>query len=701
MKKIISFVFIVAALVFAASCINERVSLEKGDGVFTLRLQTAALETRADDAPTEEEIENTVTHADFFFFADEQGTTLLEGGHIRLNVGTGTGDLQAKSGNIYEYTFDVSSEGNPLQKTSYLYVIANYPGTISAETLEDILALDIMTDLSGKFTSFVMDSYDSSNGKVVTKLTPSKQNDNKEVTIGLTRAAAKLVLNINVKDSYTDAAENFWTPVTEQMWVNFVNARKAAIVEAAPVNFDAKANYFNTAQAAPVSITAAKEGYTSWKTQTVYTYPQSYTTDDVHAPYFKIFCPWTCEKKGLCNFYYKIILPSLSSFQRNKVYNLTLDLSVIGGTEDEWALVTEYIYVADWWAPGAIEATFEGAGFLDVPVKTYYIYGIDYVTVPVVSSNPITVSGVPYDETVTPTITNITKDGFKLTHQLETNVTLGTYDFTPITYTLYVNHDQSSDGALNKPIEVTVVQYPSVYASRAQSNGRVFVNGQTYSGNSEYVTVYNNNRDAIGSVVRRSDVNGSGSNNNQNNYNVYVSVLPDGSEDVIGDPRAAAGGINNLGYATYSSQNNYTVDNTVSTKYKAASQNAGNIIAPAFKIASSYGKTTRMSSERAKERCASYQENGYPAGRWRLPTSAEVLFVRNLSRYQHIPTLFQTNVNDGYWTADGYIYSATEYGDITTSTADTRSVRCVYDIWYWGEEPYTANATTWLGFQMD
>ena len=164
---------------------------------------------------------------------------------------------------------------------------------------------------------------------------------------------------------------------------------------------------------------------------------------------------------------------------------------------------------------------------------------------------------------------------------------------------------------------------------------------------------------------------------------------------------AAAGGINNLGYATYTSQNNYTVDNTVSTKYKAASQNAGNIIAPAFKIASSYGKTTRMSSERAKERCASYQENGYPAGRWRLPTSAEVLFVRNLSRYQHIPTLFQTNVNDGYWTADGYIYSATEYGDITTSTADTRSVRCVYDIWYWGEEPYTANATTWLGFQMD
>ena len=115
MKKIISFVFIVAALVFAASCINERVSLEEGDGVFTLRLQTAALETRA-DAPTEEEIENTVTHADFFFFSDEEGTTLLN--HTRLEVKNG--ELVAKGNNIYEYTFDVSSEDNPLKKTSYL-----------------------------------------------------------------------------------------------------------------------------------------------------------------------------------------------------------------------------------------------------------------------------------------------------------------------------------------------------------------------------------------------------------------------------------------------------------------------------------------------------------------------------------------------------------------------------------------------------
>ena len=763
MKKIISFVFIVAALVFAASCINERVSLEEGDGVFTLRLQTAALETRA-DAPTEEEIENTVTHADFFFFSDEEGTTLLN--HTRLEVKNG--ELVAKGNNIYEYTFDVSSEDNPLKKTSYLYVIANYPGTISAETLEDILALDIMTDLNGKFTSFVMDSYDSSNGKVVTKLTPSKPNDDKEVTIGLTRAAAKLVLNINVKDSYTDAAENVWTPVTEQMWANFVNARKAAIVEAAPVNFDAKANYFNTKQETPVSTTAAKEGYTSWKTSAVYTYPQNYTTDDVHAPYFKIFCPWTCEKKGMCNFYYKIILPNLNSFQRNKVYNLTLDLSVIGGTEDEWALVTEYIYVADWWAPDAIEAVFEGAGFLDVPVKTYHIYGIDYVTVPVVSSNPITVSGsptdtsvtvtgtkqnlygtngngVPYDETVTPTISEITKDGFKLTHLLNTTVSSEDYDFTPITYTLYVNHDQDSDGALNKPIEVKIVQYPSIYAEADKSNGYAYVNSYAYTNNhggrhDNNDLARNNNSSNWNILGSMADIEDAG-NQNPNQYVVHVSVLPSdytvaglGDNVVIGDPRGEQLSENYLGYT---SGTNGDPDLTVKTHYSATSSDKQNVIAPVIRIASSWGATFQIVDfDRAEERCAAYQENGYPAGRWRIPTVAEIDFLIQLSTYEHIPALFTTVKQPasgnytpqhyrGYWAGGRNLYLGKPYTDdgntspfVDMTSAETYQqnnnyymynylripsgnnytyyqarVRCVYDEWYWGGEKYDNSGT--------
>ncbi len=744
MKKYFTYIIIAAAMAFAASCAEEQVGVDNSDATVTLRLQTSEMETRATVTETGNVIagvgaENTLTHADFFFFSDAEGTTLIS--HERLEVGTDASGLVSAGTNIYEHKFDVSDEGNPLQNASYVYVIANYPSEITKTTLADILDLDINIDLSGTLTAFVMDSYADGS---LTYLSPSKTADSKTFTIGLKRAAAKLELNFNVKDEFEDAAGNVWTPVFGPMWVNFLNARKVGKVAAKPVAFDEKTNYFSTAQYAPTKVTpAAKEGYTSWTIPAVYTYPQQYQTSDVTAPYYKIFIPWVCEKKGQNNFYYKIILPELGSFKRNKIYKLTVDVSVIGGTEDDWALVTDHIYVADWWAPEKIESSVEGAMYLDVPVKYYEIYGIDDIEIPVASSNEIEVvnvtgtkqnlygtngNGVPTNVSVTPTISYNAdgKSSFTLTHQLNTTVSSTNFDSTPITYTMTVKH---TAGGLSKTVNVTVVQYPSIYAMRIRSNGYVYVNGQ--GGGSSQINVYNNNHDGIGTVAQRSSVNGTGTNNNQNNYNIYVSVLPADSDDIIGDPRDANSSVSNLGFATFGSwqgndwtgytARNSTVDNTVSDKYLPAGSNSANIIAPAFKIASSYGKTTPMNATRAKERCASYQEDGFPAGRWRLPTSAEVLFVRNLSRYQHIPSLFQTHINNGYWTADGYIYSQTEYGDITTNTSNTRSVRCVYDVWYWGEAPltnaganatpvkdangliydYNNEATQWLGFKMD
>ena len=38
-----------------------------------------------------------------------------------------------------------------------------------------------------------------------------------------------------------------------------------------------------------------------------------------------------------------------------------------------------------------------------------------------------------------------------------------------------------------------------------------------------------------------------------------------------------------------------------------------------------------MSFAQAEKRCAAYQENGYPAGRWRVPTEAEIWFMANRS----------------------------------------------------------------------
>lgn len=134
------------------------------------------------------------------------------------------------------------------------------------------------------------------------------------------------------------------------------------------------------------------------------------------------------------------------------------------------------------------------------------------------------------------------------------------------------------------------------------------------------------------------------------------------------------------------------------TQYHPTKENIdGYMIAPEFQVASSYGKTTEVNYQRAKERCASYQEDGYPAGRWRLPTKGEIQFAVELSRDGIIPTLF----NGRYWAANGTYgsgYSSTT-GSFTdyTNNNNTNYVRCVYDIWYWGDEHSTYTTTFHYG----
>ena len=94
--------------------------------------------------------------------------------------------------------------------------------------------------------------------------------------------------------------------------------------------------------------------------------------------------------------------------------------------------------------------------------------------------------------------------------------------------------------------------------------------------------------------------------------------------------------------------------------------NVDKTIAPAFLIASSWGITQPVEYNQAKRRCASYQENGYPAGRWRIPTDAEIEFITGLSTKGYIPTLFQGN----YWNSSGGTRSS-------NATGNSIYIRCV------------------------
>ena len=125
-----------------------------------------------------------------------------------------------------------------------------------------------------------------------------------------------------------------------------------------------------------------------------------------------------------------------------------------------------------------------------------------------------------------------------------------------------------------------------------------------------------------------------------------------------------------------------------------------NIIAPRFLVSSALNANSGLLFDTAVKRGATYQEAGYPAGRWRIPSEAEIAFIVARQRDGVIPALYATNTY--YWAGSGrlvYVPASSStpisfysYEDACTlSGATTFSVRFVYDLWYWGDTASTTN----------
>lgn len=93
--------------------------------------------------------------------------------------------------------------------------------------------------------------------------------------------------------------------------------------------------------------------------------------------------------------------------------------------------------------------------------------------------------------------------------------------------------------------------------------------------------------------------------------------------------------------------------------------------------------------ENARRRCAALQENGYPAGRWRIPTIGEMLFFRMLQKKNVLPEIFGKDGNEyrSHWTAQYLMKFDKDGSDVRMYAANDSQkhkwVRCVYDDWYW------------------
>ena len=186
-------------------------------------------------------------------------------------------------------------------------------------------------------------------------------------------------------------------------------------------------------------------------------------------------------------------------------------------------------------------------------------------------------------------------------------------------------------------------------------------------------------------------------------------------------PRLYGGDNSGNGYLQYY----YPADETEKVGTKE------NFIAPSFRVASSFGKVQlrystgerltrtryldKESRREARRRCAVYQEAGRPAGRWRVPTIAEIEYVVQLSVDNKIPHLFglEGYSEEVYWCSTGIVIvdlsdirrNPDAKGLVKKQDADYNinnepAVRCVYDDWYWnaideqdGNTPYPLDRT--------
>lgn len=744
MKKILTYMVWAFAAAAAVSCAKDPMKIleSNGDGL-TLQFSAGSMTTKAG-----ENYENKVNKIDYFVFA--YGTD---------------GKVDSTANAVYKNTITPSDAGfsetysdrltteqiNTIfpvggNTKALVFAVANYTGTYKSEkpSLNDLLEIEVRSTFAdGDRWPHPLATTDETLYFVMTG-SADLEMTSPSTDIELNRLASKVTVKFNFVKSVTDAhdANIIWKPQYEgpEARVYLSNAiatttlggplsSRAYITDSSSSFTDGTRDIFEYSYDYLTALTGDP---------VYYTYPANMEAGDDNQPYLKLVLPWyaydtrdTLSPVKQKEVYYKIALPLDALKESNRLYEYKVNVNIIG-SDTEVEIGATYT-IKDWFHDTALSSNlatgkyisldipkdeydmyseltqivFISSGDVDVIVDSIYQYNYSANTVAkdqfmwnndVVATQALrNAKGVTEDE-IKGWVTNPAGTSYlQISHEMDNNMTTSTgaknnaFDMAPYVFVVTLHlRDAGTDKTFDRTVRIT--QYPALYVTSRVSNGYVFINNYSNDRNGERMC-YDDGNNFLGNIATAAGQMGTGTNNNPNNYMITVSTLPEGSSFVIGDPRSKT--IHNL-------------SDLGLTKYRPAeSSGTENTIAPKILIASSYGAVRANSNyyfdkSAAEKRCASYQENGYPAGRWRVPTAAEIEFIMELSTREFIPSLFYLPRNDseGYWCANGKICGDSDgnpYLNVNNNTIT--SVRCVYDAWYWGEEPYQAGATTWLGFR--
>jgi len=727
MNKLLKFIsFAVAVLVLAACTENDMESVLDSGIKLEFRTCTAKMVVKAGSNASQNN-ENLINSVYYFFYPKDDTTSeaCIQGFAAGLSV----------SGS-YEETIPVSSNvlNNELFKNSRecsLFAIANPPSSIESvlqgtPTLAELRELDILSSLSGLQDNFVMVYDDHIN------INSRSGSNAVSVAVPLTRLACKITVNAYVPLSITNSTYEY-TPATtgsgalSLVFGNALNRTTGAGYDPVSVSDgdffstdEIELAYQGTKVVVENSTNVTYHHYTA--TIPVYSYPMTWSYTDKHEPYLLYKVMWTItdlntsasEYKPL---YYKLMLGQ-TELVSNDWYDITAKLTVIGSLlpddpSTQW-LYQNYL-VKDWTDAFAetedepnTPAVIKDNKYLMVPQTSWEIFNQETLSIPYSTSHTCeivnltatktvfydatyTEGGVakpnkPHDIDISSSISFDLSSGNTIVYSRPLNNTIGAgMDCSAITVHFTIRH--VGDNTFSE--DITIVQYPAIYLqSHLNSSGEddttehmgyVYVNG-------------NNVKNSRWDRVLGANSGQSGSNTCRYMLVIHVSQFDSSTGFIIGDPRMTT--IDNLNPTGWSPTaatapgkegGNRTISYYYPTNDDAAHMN---FVAPVLRTSSSHSHMSAgCSYTEGKQRCASYQEDGYPAGRWRLPTKAEVQYISILSNEELIPTVFleKSNTQGAYHYAGGYFQQNGGSPTYIDTTTGSRSVRCVYDEWYWSK----------------
>ncbi len=708
MKRILNTLLISAVSVLAFSCqempdidvaSNESIVLDISSGL-----------TKAADT----DVESFVSHLDVIIFDVDgavPGNKVYSG---RYNVN-----------NASSVTLNAKRSSFPAGSRYYVFLIANstlpeadFTAVTTYNDLVDKKQEDYDLHLTGLTVEgapkyFLMDAVaEDTDGASPVVLNNGVISDNTVLSALLTRAAAKVV--VNIKASEKVEFKNFTVAEGSEGGLYYLRnmpydayllaeAREDEDIRTAKVRNTAKTNnaYFTwnpSADSRNVSLTTyvypnnwADNSILERETSIVVNLPMTFTSDGTSTDYK--------------NSWYKIPMTDEKMFRRNNYYEVNIDLNRPGAATETVPEELKDIYysVTEWTVQNIFVGGDDRPKYLSVNKESLEMHNIavDATTLEFASSSPvtITVKDIYYynkfgqKTSVSPAITGTTDGG--IAGNITVNSPVPTNNAIRY-FTLVVTNQEGITR------EVTVAQYPLEYITNQQGwysyrsdfyTGTYAPTTYEYKGSRRVAVNWSNNswnystsvqeRYFFGSKVARMNAdgtsrlyyyswsqNGSTVNTNAGNLTAldnarmyHVQITASSGKYTIGIPKQDANGFTDDG------------------------EDNAELVSPSFMIASQLGATQPPTSvEQAERHCREYVEvhdpdndpdtdNAIHYDNWRLPTAAEIQIIID---FQYVENAAMDEVLSGpyYWSATGQVHNPGS-GDTDTQSA----VRCIRDVY--------------------